>query len=161
MFYYLVSIFISVFFLFLTIAVYCLVKNLRQSFFGKLTIGFLCNILLNFILLGIMFILPLSTDDSFYYSNKYKVLKYFQSYSFFSFPCWMTCMSVDIAHTFSSSTISLLPGNPRHSHHKNLLFWIIICQGIPLAVVLALFALNSSFLLSSMNFQKFLLYYMY
>ena len=44
--FYPVSIFISCFFILLTICVYIILKELRSNLFGKITLGFLVNVLI-------------------------------------------------------------------------------------------------------------------
>ena len=55
-----VAIFISDFFILVTLALYLVISDLRQSLFGKITVGFLVNVFLCYLFIGISHSLDLT-----------------------------------------------------------------------------------------------------
>ena len=49
------AVFISCFFILLTLIVFALIRDLRKNLFGKITVGFLVNVFLCYLVLGVRY----------------------------------------------------------------------------------------------------------
>ena len=133
--FYPVLIFISSFFLFVTLVVYCMLQENRSKLFGKLTIGFLLNIFLAFLASGIHYSLNVGVNRH-YLDGKplCTTLGYIVQHTWISFFCWMTAMALNITYTFAQSF--------RHSNAmsnkqtKAVVLHILFGQGVPLLITL-------------------------
>lgn len=128
--FYPVLIFISCLFTLLTLLAYIAIEDLRSNLFGKLVIGFLINVFINYFFNGIHYYLD--TQESKYYLNTpfCVFLGYITHHSFISFFFWMNAMAVNIAYKFSN----LLTTHMEENHDINLILTIIYAQGLPLVI---------------------------
>merc|ERR1712088_147541 len=139
--FYPVFIFISSFFLFVTLVVYCLLQENRSKLFGKLTIGFLLNIFLAFLATGIHYSLNVGVNRDYLQTPLCKALGYIVQHTWISFFCWMSAMALNITYTFTQSF--------RHSsamsnkQTRAVLLQILLGQGIPLLVTLVTLAMDT------------------
>ena len=139
--FYPVLIYISSFFLFVTLVVYCLLQENRSKLFGKLTIGFLLNIFLAFLFTGIHYSLDVGKNKFYLDTPLCKALGYIVQHTWISFFCWMSAMALNITYTFTQSF--------RHSsamsnkQTRAVLLQILLGQGIPLLVTLVTLAMDT------------------
>ena len=139
--FYPVFIFISSFFLFVTLVVYCLLQENRSKLFGKLTIGFLLNIFLAFLSTGIHYTLNVGENKFYLGTTLCKTLGYIVQHTWISFFCWMSAMALNITYTFTQSF--------RHSNAmsnkqtKAVFLHILFGQGVPLVVTLVTLVMDT------------------
>ena len=139
--FYPVLIFISSFFLFVTLVVYCLLQENRSKLFGKLTIGFLLNIFLGFLSAGIHYSLNVGVNKFYLGTPLCKILGYVVQHTWISFFCWMSAMALNITYTFTQSF--------RHSNAmsksqtKAVVFHILFGQGVPLLVTVVTLVMDT------------------
>merc|ERR1712110_174304 len=139
--FYPVLIFISSFFLFVTLVVYCLLQENRSKLFGKLTIGFLLNIFLAFLSTGIHYTLNVGENKFYLGTTLCKTLGYIVQHTWISFFCWMSAMALNITYTFTQSF--------RHSNAmsnkqtKAVFLHILFGQGVPLVVTLVTLVMDT------------------
>ena len=139
--FYPVFIFISSFFLFVTLVVYCLLQENRSKLFGKLTIGFLLNIFLAFLSTGIHYTLNVGENKFYLGTTLCKTLGYIVQHTWISFFCWMSAMALNITYTFAQSF--------RHSNAmsnkqtKAVFLHILFGQGVPLVVTLVTLVMDT------------------
>jgi hypothetical protein len=139
--FYPVLIFISSFFLFVTLVVYCLLQENRSKLFGKLTIGFLLNIFLAFLATGIHYSLNIAVNRYYLQTPLCKTLGYIVQHTWISFFCWMTAMALNITYTFTQSF--------RHSNAmsnkqtKAVVLHILVGQGVPLLITLVTLVMDT------------------
>ena len=124
------AIFISDFFIFITICVYLFVKDMRKKIFGKITIGFLLNVFICYTFLGVHYSLDLFSHKEILDTVFCKVLGYIIQHTFIAFFFWMSAMAFNITYTFSN-TFSLKKSN---NQFKSLLLNICYAQGCPLII---------------------------
>ena len=106
-------IFISDFFVFLTLAVYLSLAELRNNTFGRITIGFLINVFLSFLLNGIHYSLDISLSlDSHLGSLNCIVLGYLIQHTFLASFFWMSAMSIYITRTVLNSFTEIKSSSP-------------------------------------------------
>merc|ERR1712110_492894 len=139
--FYPVLIFISSFFLFVTLVVYCLLQENRSKLFGKLTIGFLLNIFLAFLATGIHYSLNVGVNRDYLQTPLCKALGYIVQHTWISFFCWMSAMALNITYTFTQSF--------RHSNAmsknqtKAVVLHILFGQGVPLLITLVTLVMDT------------------
>merc|ERR1712165_83894 len=139
--FYPVFIFISSFFLFVTLVVYCLLQENRSKLFGKLTIGFLLNIFLAFLSTGIHYTLNVGENKFYLGTTLCKTLGCIVQHTWISFFCWMSAMALNITYTFTQSF--------RHSNAmsnkqtKAVFLHILFGQGVPLVVTLVTLVMDT------------------
>jgi len=97
------AIFISDFFILITLCVYLYVRDLRKKIFGKITIGFLLNVFICYTFLGIHYSLDLYSHKELLDTGFCKVLGFIIHHSFLGFFFWMSAMAFNVAYTFSNS----------------------------------------------------------
>jgi len=132
--FYPVLIFISCFFTLLTLVVYLALEDLRCTLFGKLVIGFLFNVCINYFFNGIHYYLD-NQDTRDYLNTKFCIfLGYITHHSFISFFFWMNAMAVNITYKFSN----LLTTHVEEKHEKSILSFLMYAQGLPLLITLAI-----------------------
>lgn len=135
--FYPVLIFISTFFIFVTLVVYCVLRENRSKLFGKLTIGFLLNIFLAFLFTGISYALNTRVNTDYLHDPRRsvsfcKALGFIIQHTWVAFFFWMSSMAINITYTFSQSF--------RHSkaqdrnQTKDLILHILYAQGLPLLI---------------------------
>ena len=129
-----VMILLSSLFMFLTLLVYILLKDMREPLSGKMVVGFLINVTLNFVSNGINRVLPF-IENSFLNTPLCIFLAYFTHYTFISFFMWMNAMAINMTYSFKSLK------KPRGTVSKVKMFLIVLyTQGLPalLSIVIAL-----------------------
>eukprot|EP00092_Neocalanus_flemingeri_P027236 GFUD01029537.1.p1 GENE.GFUD01029537.1~~GFUD01029537.1.p1 ORF type:complete len:523 (+),score=137.88 GFUD01029537.1:393-1961(+) len=126
------AIFISDFFIFITICVYLYVKDMRKNMFGKITIGFLLNVFTCYTFLGIHYSLDLFSHKEILGTFFCKVLGYIIQHFFIGFFFWMSAMAFNITYTFSN-TFAMKKSN---NQFKRLLLNICYAQGCPLIITI-------------------------
>eukprot|EP00092_Neocalanus_flemingeri_P006162 GFUD01006633.1.p1 GENE.GFUD01006633.1~~GFUD01006633.1.p1 ORF type:complete len:527 (+),score=97.66 GFUD01006633.1:364-1944(+) len=124
------AIFISNFFVFITICVYLFVGNMRKNIFGKITIGFLLNVFICYTFLGVHYSLDLFSHKEILDTIFCKFLGYVIQHTFIGFFFWMSAMAFNITHTFTNP-FSLKKSN---NQFKSLLLNICYAQGCPLII---------------------------
>ena len=128
-----VMILLSSLFMFLTLLVYILLKDMREPLSGKMVVGFLINVTLNFVSNGINRVLPF-IENSFLNTPLCIFLAYFTHYTFISFFMWMNAMAINMTYSFKSLK------KPRGTVSKVKMFLIVLyTQGLPalLGIVIA------------------------
>ena len=137
--FYPVLILISSFFIFITLVVYCVLRENRSKLFGKLTIGFLLNIFLAFLFTGIHYLLNTRVNTyNLHHPRRSvsfcKALGFIIQHTWIAFFFWMSSMAINITYTFTQSF--------RHSkaqdrnHTKGLILHILYAQGLPLLITI-------------------------
>jgi len=125
------AILVSAFFILVTIIFYLTVKGLRKTIFGKITLGFLLNAFICYLLLGISYRVTLSSSDvgdfHFLGSLPCKILGYIIHHTFIAFFFWMSAMAFNIAKSLSVMQIV----RNQSSSVKNTLFYVLYAQGVP------------------------------
>jgi hypothetical protein len=126
-----VPIFISAFFILLTIVVYLLLKDNRSKLFGKLTIGFLINVFLAYFFTGVHYALNVAENRDWLYTPFCKAIGYIVQHTWLSFFLWMSAMSINITTTFAQSFKAKGQGRKQTTA---LILNILYAQGIPLVI---------------------------
>ena len=124
------AIFISDFFIFITICVYLFVKDIRKNIFGKITIGFLTNVFICYTFLGVHYSLDLFSHKQLLDTVFCKVLGYIIQHTFIAFFFWMSAMAFNVTYTFSNTFTIRKSSNQL----KSLLINICYAQGFPLLI---------------------------
>lgn len=126
------AIFISCFFIFLTIVIYGIIPDLRSNLFGKITLGFLCNVLICYFFLGVHYCLDLKENRDFINTPFCKFLGYITQHTFIAFFFWMNAMAINITKKFSNILVASREGKQRKALALNILY----AQGVPLLISL-------------------------
>jgi len=122
------AILISAVFILVTIIFYLTVGSLRKTLFAKITLGFLLNVFVCYLLLAIVYNFLLSDNHrDFLGSDTCKVLGYIIHHTFIAFFFWMSAMAFNIAK--SLSTMKVVRNSK--SSFKSLLVYFLYAQGIP------------------------------
>ena len=97
---------ISAMFTFITIIFYLTVGSLRKTLYAKITLGFLLNVFICYLLLAIVhnFLRSESYRD-FLGSDTCKVLGYIIHHTFIAFFFWMSAMAFNIAKSLSTMKV--------------------------------------------------------
>merc|ERR1712110_37517 len=123
------AILISVVFILVTLIFYLTVGSLRKTLFSQITLGFLINVFICYLLLAIEYNFLLSEDyRDFRDSDTCKVFGYIIHHTFIAFFFWMSAMAFNIAK--SLSTMKIVRNSK--SSFKSLLVYFLYAQGIPL-----------------------------
>ena len=120
-----VMILLSSFFMLLTLAVYLILKDLREQLFGKITVGFLVNVTINFILNGVNRCLDLHPEADHYGTWSCKFLGYLSHYTFISFFMWMNAMAINMTNKFRKMR------KPEKPSALKVFLVCLYCQGLP------------------------------
>ena len=102
--FYPIAIFISCFFIFLTLIVFAILPELRQNVFGKITVGFLFNVFVCYFFLGIKYSVHffIGVNYSIEHLNGLCVfLGYINQHTLISFYLWMSAMAINMTNKFS------------------------------------------------------------
>jgi len=127
------AILVSAFFTLITIICYLTVGGLRKTLFSKITLGFLINVFLCYLLLGISYNFQLRDDyQDFLGSISCKILGYIIHHTFIAFFFWMTAMAFNIAK--SLSVMKIVRNNK--SSLKSFLVNFLYAQGIPTVITI-------------------------
>jgi len=130
--FYPVSIFISCFFLALTIFVYIILKELRSNLFGKITLGFLVNVLICYFFLGIHHTLDITYSQGELLNTPFcTALGYIIQHTFIAFFFWNNAMAIDITWKFSR----ILKFSDAKSN-SGIFYNILYAQGVPALITL-------------------------
>jgi len=122
------AILISSIFTLVTIIFYLTVESMRKTLFAKITLGFLINVFICYLLLAITYNFLLSDNSQdFLGSNACKALGYIIHHTFIAFFFWMSAMAFNIAK--SLSTMKIVRNNK--SSLKSFLMYFLFAQGIP------------------------------
>ena len=136
-------IFISDIFVFLTLAVYLSLAELRNNTFGRITIGFLINVFLSFLFIGIHYSLDLnntsSTTSSHLDTVECVLLGYLIQHTLVASFFWMSAMSINITRTMLNSFKEIKSSSPT----KTLVINLTIAQGSALLVSLVTVIMDS------------------
>ena len=102
------SIFISCFFILLTIGIYMTVQDLRNNLFGKLTLGFLFNVCIAYFFAGVHHSLYYyDPQGDMYLGTSFCVfLGYIVQHTWISFFFWTNAMAINIARKFSNILVA-------------------------------------------------------
>ena len=95
---------ISAIFTFITIIFYLTVGSLRKTLYGKITLGFLLNVFICYLLLAIVYNYDRLGDGyrDFLGSDTCRVLGYIIHHTFIAFFFWMSAMAFNIAKSLST-----------------------------------------------------------
>ena len=97
---------ISAIFTFITIIFYLTVSSLRKTLYAKITLGFLVNVFICYLLLAIVFIfLRSESNREFLGSDTCKVLGYIIHHTFIAFFFWKSAMAFNIAKSLSTMKV--------------------------------------------------------
>jgi len=124
------AIFISDFFILITIGVYLFVKDMRKNIFGKITVGFLFNVFICYTFLGVHYSMDLFSHKEILNSLFCKVLGYIIQHTFIGFFFWMSAMAFNITYTFSNT----FTVKKNDKQFKTLFLNICYAQGCPLII---------------------------
>jgi len=120
---------ISAIFILVTIIFYLTVGSLRKTLFAKITLGFLLNVFICYLLLAIVYNYGLSDGyRDFLGSDTCRVIGYIIHHTFIAFFFWMSAMAFNIAK--SLSTMKLVRNSK--SNFKSFLMYFLFAQGIPI-----------------------------
>lgn len=133
-------IFLSAFFILLTLVVYLLLKDNRSKLFGKLTIGFLINVFLAFFFTGVHYSLNVGENLDWLYTPFCKALGYIVQHTWLSFFLWMSAMAINITITFAQSFKAKGQGRKQTAA---LILNILYAQGIPTVITVITFIMDS------------------
>merc|ERR1712110_1259479 len=123
------AILISAVFTLVTIIFYLTVGSLRKTLFAKITLGFLLNVFICYLLLAIVYNFLLSDSyRDFLGSDTCKVLGYIIHHTFIALFFWMSAMAFNIAKSLSAMKIV----RNSKSSFKSFLVYFLFAQGIPL-----------------------------
>lgn len=123
------AILISTVFILLTLIFYLTVGSLRKTLFAKITLGFLVNVFICYLLLAIVYNFLLSDGyRDFLGSNTCKVLGYIIHHTFIAFFFWMSAMAFNIAKSLSAMKIV----RNSKSSFKSFSMYFLYAQGIPI-----------------------------
>ena len=130
-FLYPVMLLLSFAFLLVTTCVYIIIRDLRKQLFGKMMLGFLINVSLNFLLNGINQVIPLSDYDVSITPGCF-ILAYLTHYTFISFFLWMNAMAVNVTYKFRD----ILQTHNLEERSSSLVVTMILVytQGIPAVI---------------------------
>ena len=124
--------FISSFFIFLTLIVYLVLPDLRNGPFGKLMICFLTNALINYFFNGYNSSLSLTVQDL-----EYQPICYFLAYTkyltFLAMFFWMNAMTINITYKLTK-----VEAHKQKMSSKKFLLIILYGQGIPIVLTIIL-----------------------
>jgi len=135
------AILISAIFTLITIIFYLTVGSLRKTLFAKITLGFLINVFICYLLLAINYNLQLSDNAKNFLlgSDACKVLGYFTHHTFIAFFFWMTAMAFNIAKSLSTMKIV----RNTESSLKSFLMYFLFAQGIPIVFTIFIVLMDS------------------
>jgi len=120
---------ISAILVLITIICYLTVGTMRKTLFAKITLGFLINVFICYILLAIEYNHLLGDDyRDFLYTETCKVLGYIIHHTFIALFFWMSAMAFNIAK--SLSTMKIVRNSK--SSFKSFSLYFLFAQGIPL-----------------------------
>jgi len=120
---------ISAIFVLITIICYLSVGSLRKTLFAKITLGFLINVFICYILLAIEYNYLLGDDfRDFLDTEACKVLGYIIHHTFIAFFFWMSAMAFNIAKSLSTMKVV----RNKKSSFKSFALYFLFAQGIPL-----------------------------
>jgi len=123
------TILISAVFTLVTIIFYLTVGSLRKTLFAKITLGFLINVFICYLLLAIVYNFLFSESyRDFLGSNACKILGYIIHHTFIAFFFWMSAMAFNIAKSLSAMKIV----RNSKSSFKSFLMYFLFAQGIPI-----------------------------
>merc|ERR1712061_345906 len=131
------AILVSAFFILITLTFYLTVEDLRKSLFSKITLGFLLNVFLCYLLLGISYTFNFFFFDAYrvgagawdsYGIQSCKIMGYIIHHTFIAFFFWMSAMAFNIAKSLSALKIV----RNQNSSLKNLLVYCLYAQGVPI-----------------------------
>jgi len=125
-----VMMYISAFFIFITLVIYCYLKDTRKKRFGQLTIGFLFNILIAFICSAIQRSMDPAEVKGFLGC---KILGFCIQHFWLGFFFWISAMAINITHTFAKSFRN---SSRDEASNKSLLLHILYAQGVPLFITI-------------------------
>jgi len=126
-------IFISSFFIFATLVIYCILKENRSKLFGKLTIGFLLNVFVAFFFTGVHYSLDTAVNKYYLSGHFCRALGYIIQHFWLAFFFWMSAMAINITNTFAQS---FRHGHNDHKQTTMLVFNILYAQGIPVIITI-------------------------
>jgi len=130
--FYPIAVFISCFFILVTIIIYCMLQDLRSNLFGKITLGFLCNVFYCYLFLGISYTLDLQGDKHYLNTGYCIFLAYIIHHTFIAFFFWTSAMAINITHKFSNILVSSHGENQKKSLTLNILY----AQGLPILITI-------------------------
>lgn len=138
---YISLLFVSNFFVLVTIIIYLVLRDLRTQLFGKLTLGFLINVFFSFLLTGIHYSLNLKNNSHLLGGSFCWILAYLIHHFFLAFFFWLSAMSINITSIWINTfnPINLLSADKINA---DLLKNIIFAQGIPLLISLITFLVD-------------------
>jgi len=139
--FYPIALLVSAFFLLVTIILYLTVGSLKKTIFSKITLGFLINAFICYLVLGIKDFQDLSPDgeSSILGRPPCVVLGYIIHHTFLAYFFWMTAMAFNIAK--SLSTLQLVRN--QKSSWKSFLVYFLYAQGIPILISVFVFLMDN------------------
>jgi len=140
--FYPISLFISCFFVLLTIIVYWILEDLRNNLFGKLTLGFLVNVCISYFFIGVHYCLQYYDPSKATYirSGFCVFLGYIVQHTFIAIFFWTSAMAINCAKKFSGNILL----NSQEIETRVMLFAnILYCQGVPLSITIITLLIDS------------------
>ena len=133
-----VAIFISDFFVLLTLVTYCLVSEYRTNLFGRITIGFLINVFLGYLLVGLHYSLDLRHNEQLLGTAGCELLGYLIQHTHIALFFWMSAMALHITRTMLNSF-----SENKASSSRTLALNILYAQGMPLLISIVTLIMDS------------------
>jgi len=132
---------VSAVFILVTIILYCTVGSLRKTLFSKITLGFLVNAFICYLVLSISYYHDISADkeDSILGTIKCKIFGYIAHHTFLAFFFWMTAMAFNIAKSLSTMQVV----RNQKSSLKSFLVYFLYAQGIPVLISIVVLLLDT------------------
>ena len=124
------TIFISDFFVFLTLITYFSISEFRTNLFGQITIGFLVNVFLSYLFTGIHYSMDLKENKHFLETRSCTALGYLIQHTLVALFFWMSAMSIFITRTMLNSFTEHKSSNPS----RTLIMNICYAQGSSLII---------------------------
>jgi len=116
---------ISCFFLALTLIALIMEPDLRKGLFGRITLGFVCNLFIGYILLSFV-----HNNDPPLNTRACVAAGYLTQYSFLAFFFWINAMALNIFLKFSMSKFK----KSSRSEVKKFWWYFLYAQGLPLVI---------------------------
>ena len=140
---YVVLLSISFICIILTLLVYLILKDLRNSLFGNLVVAFLINVGTNYLCNIITRARQLAMAESDFQSSPFcTVLGYITHNTFISFFLWMNVMALNLTYTFSN-VLKRGSNNTVQLSKKPFLLFLLYAQFLPIIISLVIAAIDS------------------
>ena len=127
--FYPIALFLSSFFILLTIIFSCVLEDMRNNLYGKLKLGFLVNVFIAYFFSGVNFALEYADPlgNTFKGTPGCVAIGYIIQHTWVAFFCWTTAMAINITRKFSNIMLT----HYEDPCNKELIMHILLAQGLP------------------------------